>query len=185
MVNLDPITIITQERVLIKLWNQITKDYNIAKSRERRNVRFRHAFLVSARMNANLSLKAVAKILNKDHATVIHAIKQHEPNYIYDDAYRTIYNAINNTIISALADYHVAKSEKTSQKLANLSADAQLKTENRNLTRKLKELNDEINIIKDQHELELKKLRSQIKIAQDERDRLQDKLNDFRRRYLI
>jgi hypothetical protein len=185
MVNLDPITIITQEKVLIKLWKQITKGYKITETRERRNVRFRHAFLVSARMNANLSLHAVARILNKDHATVIHAVKQHESNYVYDDVYRTVYNAISDSIISALAEYYVSKSEKSSQQLTNLSVDTQLKTENSNLTRRIKELKNEINVIKEQHQIEVTKLVKQIKIAQDDKKRVEDILSDFKRRYLI
>ena len=69
------INLVTQESVLIELWKNLVKDYNITNSRKRNNVRFRHAFATCVRLHSDLSLAAIGKLLGKDHATVLHACR--------------------------------------------------------------------------------------------------------------
>ncbi len=62
----------------------------IAKNREHRNVMARFAFMVAAREIYNTL--QIARVMDKNHATVIHAWKQHEINLKYDRQYLHYYN---------------------------------------------------------------------------------------------
>lgn len=62
----------------------------IGKSRERRNVMARFAFMVAGReLYSTLEL---AKVTNKNHATIIHATKGHEMNLRFDSDYMRFFN---------------------------------------------------------------------------------------------
>lgn len=63
----------------------------IAKNREHRNVMARFAFMVAAREIYNTL--QIARVTEKNHATVIHAWKNHEINLKYDRQYLEYYNA--------------------------------------------------------------------------------------------
>lgn len=62
----------------------------IHKNREHRNVMARFAFMVAAREIYNTL--QIARVMGKNHATVIHAWKQHEMNIRYDREYLQYYN---------------------------------------------------------------------------------------------
>ena len=62
----------------------------IHKNREHRNVMARFAFMVAAREIYNTL--QIARVMDKNHATVIHAWKQHEINLKYDRQYLQYYN---------------------------------------------------------------------------------------------
>lgn len=62
----------------------------IHKNREHRNVMARFAFMVAAREIYNTL--QIARVMGKNHATVIHAWKQHEMNVRYDRQYLQYYN---------------------------------------------------------------------------------------------
>lgn len=83
-----------QEMLVKDYWLTIEETHNIRKGRERRNVIYRHAFFTACRQLTQLSLKAIGKVLNKDHATVLHALRVHESNYRFDNQYRDIYTEI-------------------------------------------------------------------------------------------
>lgn len=86
-------SLITQE-ALRSYWTKYKQENNVTDSRERLNVVHRHAFSVIARENVRLSLNKIGSIIGRDHATVIHACKNHETNYRFDADYRSIYNTI-------------------------------------------------------------------------------------------
>jgi len=73
-------------------WDNYAEVNGVKNNRERHNVIHRHAFMVIARNNVNLPLQKIGKIFNRDHATVIHACKNHESNYKYDPDYRIVYD---------------------------------------------------------------------------------------------
>ena len=50
-----------------------------------------------------MSLKAIGKIINRDHATVLHAMRQHKNQYTFNQQYRHAYDAIS-TIIADKVD---------------------------------------------------------------------------------
>ena len=83
-----------QEMLVKDYWYTIEETHNIRKNRERRNVMYRHAFFVVCRELTQLPLKSIGKVLDKDHATVLHAIRMHESNYQFDNQYRDIYTEI-------------------------------------------------------------------------------------------
>jgi len=62
----------------------------IHKNREHRNVMARFAFMVAA--GEIYSTLQIARVMDKNHATVIHAWKQHEMNVRYDRQYLQYYN---------------------------------------------------------------------------------------------
>lgn len=105
-----------QEMLARNYWETIEHSHNIGKSRDRRNVLYRHAFSVACREVSQLPLASIGKILKKDHATVIHAIKNHESNYRFDNQYRSIYTEIHaclGDIISQNAEevYEIVKNK--------------------------------------------------------------------------
>ena len=87
-------TTLDQQLLIKNFWGNLSKDNFITDNRERRNVVYKHSFFVSCRRLTSLSLKSIGSTLNKDHATVLHAIKIHETNYLYDDKYRDVYDQI-------------------------------------------------------------------------------------------
>ena len=81
------------QQLLIKsFWNRLSKINFITDNRERRNVIYKHSFFVSCRKLTSLSLKSIGSTINKDHATVLHALKIHEINYLYDNKYKDVYD---------------------------------------------------------------------------------------------
>ena len=86
-------SLISQE-ALRGYWNQYKVENNVGNSRQRINVIHRHAFAVVSRENVKLPLTKIGSIIERDHATVIHACKNHEMNYRFDADYRSIYNTI-------------------------------------------------------------------------------------------
>lgn len=184
MVEEKILNLVTQESVLTELWKNITKDYNITESRKRNNVRFRYAFATSVRVHSDLSLSAIGKLLSKDHATVLHAMKQHEMNYLYDTTYRKIYEDITKYVEKALDQYRLNDIKDLSQ-ISSISADAALQMKNSLLTRQIQDLKKEMHLIEERHQLELKRLSKFTKQLTKERDTLEDRLADFKRKYML
>lgn len=83
--------IITQD-ILSTFWNIHSKKHSIKNDRQRRNIIHKHSFFHIARENTTLSLASIGAVLGKDHATVLHACRNHESNYKYDPTYRFIYD---------------------------------------------------------------------------------------------
>jgi len=76
-----------------KMWEREMENNNITlKCRERRQVMHRYAFMVAVRECTTLTLSETGRIIRKDHATVLHAKKQHETNMRFDTEYKTIYD---------------------------------------------------------------------------------------------
>lgn len=105
IVNLD------QEAMLRVLWLEIVKTNNVTSSRDRRNVTFRHIFCVCARQLSSISLKSVGRILDKDHATVLYALRQHEWLMVHDAGYLSTYD----NIYSQMADLIETNSAATTR----------------------------------------------------------------------
>lgn len=99
------IEVITEQAALENLWADIQQTYSIGESRDRYNVMYRHSIAVAMRVHGNISLTIIGKILKRNHATVIHAMKNHDGNYKYDKSYREIYLAIEKLVKDALDEY--------------------------------------------------------------------------------
>ena len=81
--------------VLKRFWQEHSEKHNLTASRARGNVVHRHAFMHIARTNLSLTTSMIGGLLNKDHATVIYACRQHLANYKYDSLYRTVWDELN------------------------------------------------------------------------------------------
>ena len=119
----DVIGLIDQQMMLEDYWRKIAQTHNIKKNRERRNVIYRQAFFVAARQFSNLSLNAIGNILNKNHATVLHAHKCHEMNYKYDKIYRTTFDSMAYAI-TKMVDAHTENIEQlVAERLSKINVD--------------------------------------------------------------
>ena len=88
----------TLEYALQEYWIGMVKENNITDSRERNNVRVRHAFAVAVKTTCKLSLKTIGTMIGRDHATVLHAMKQHSSNMKFDSVYRAVYKMIETDV---------------------------------------------------------------------------------------
>ena len=113
-------TLVTLKSIT-NFWKKYEKKNKIGKSRERKNVIHRQAFMQVARETAKLPCIKVAGILEKNHATVIHACKLHEMNYRFDADYREIhsfmYKKINELLLS---NGYIPESAKNNEKLIEM-----------------------------------------------------------------
>ncbi len=85
-----------QESMLRSLWKEIQSVNNVTMSRLRRDVIYRHCFFVCARELSTISLQAIANIQGQNHATVLHAVKNHEASMMYDQKYLVVYDAMHS-----------------------------------------------------------------------------------------
>ena len=113
-------TLVTLKSIT-KFWKNYERRNNIGKSRERKNVIHRQAFMQVARETAKLPCIKVAGILEKNHATVIHACKQHEMNYRFDADYREIHSFMYKKITELLlSNGYIPESAKNSENLLEM-----------------------------------------------------------------
>lgn len=113
-----------QEMIARNYWSTIEESHQIGKSRHKRNVFYRHAFFVACREVTQLSLATIGKMLNKDHATVIHALRGHEMNYRFDTQYRNIYTEIYSCLNDLIVDNTEKVYEVIKNKANNINAEA-------------------------------------------------------------
>ena len=71
-------------------YDNYTTYHKITKTREQRNVMARFAFMVASR-DLYTTLE-IARVVNKNHAVVIHATKGHEMNIKFDRNYMQFFN---------------------------------------------------------------------------------------------
>lgn len=99
---------ISQLRACEKLWEKICQENDIVNvSRVRKNVIYRHSFLVAVRKYSTLSLSETGGLMGKDHATVLHACKQHDTNYRFDSNYKAVYYLIDEMVREALMPFNL------------------------------------------------------------------------------
>lgn len=99
--------IATEYKVMADLWRDIEKEFEITKSRNRKNVIYRYSAMVAMKKHGNLPLADIGSIFNKDHATVIHANKAHQANYDYDKRYLNVYLNIESLVKESLDHYEL------------------------------------------------------------------------------
>jgi len=92
----------SQQEQLKEYWKDLSKKERIRDNRYSRNVMFRHAFSVAAREASNLSLKQLGDLIERDHATILHACKNHESNMKFSSIYRQAYTRIASTLSDML-----------------------------------------------------------------------------------
>jgi len=99
------INALDQELLVKDFWQSIADLYTLKNNRERRNIVYKHSFFVSCRELTTLSLSSIGGVLDKDHATVLHAIKNHSQNYIHDKSYREVYDQMYDSLHSRMEDF--------------------------------------------------------------------------------
>lgn len=88
---------------IVKWWDDYSKSRGFTNNRQRGNIIMKHAFFVAVRELTTLSLTEIGNILDKDHATVLHAKKNHLGNLKYLPTYEDVYNDIYYGLRKALA----------------------------------------------------------------------------------
>lgn len=99
------IVVIDQQMMLQQLWESLKAAESIQDNRERNNVIWKHAFSVAAMEQTSLSLQRIGAVLGKNHATILHANKQHEANYTYDIKYRMCYEKVSGEMYKLMESY--------------------------------------------------------------------------------
>jgi hypothetical protein len=104
----DLLSELSQLKACRKLWNKISKDNEVPNvSRQRKHVIYRHSFLKAVRKHSTLSLSEIGNLVDKDHATVLHACKQHETNYKFDSTYKSVYYLIDEMVREELMPFNI------------------------------------------------------------------------------
>ena len=86
------------------LWERYKEGRSYEDNRQRHNIITKHSFCVACRELTSLSLAEVGSIISKDHATVLHAMKNHESNTMYLQGYRSSYEYVHRELMKSL-DY--------------------------------------------------------------------------------
>lgn len=75
-----------------KLWLDFTEESGFVDNRERPNIIVKHSFVVAVKRLTSMSLKDIGSVIQKDHATVIHANKKHDENILYLSGYKEAFD---------------------------------------------------------------------------------------------
>lgn len=117
------VSLIDQQMMLEDYWNVLKETHNLTDNRERRNVIFRHAFLVAARHFSNLSLMTLGRITGRHHATAVHANRCHEQNYTYDQTYRDTFDLLSKQIAERINNYSEDLEQMMADRLSKINVD--------------------------------------------------------------
>lgn len=107
-------------RAVQLFWKHYTKKESYADNRRRANVIIKHSFSSACRIHTTLSLTQIAGIIGKDHASVVHAMKNHESNLQYLPSYAYVFEEMEEGIRNAInreADTHEASKLKEVKQL--------------------------------------------------------------------
>ena len=89
-----------------KLVKEIVEDYYKlkidSKTRQRKYVEARAVYYKLLRENSRMSLQAIGNTMKRDHATVLHSLRQIKDWLEYDKELKRDYNTINSTLQDAM-----------------------------------------------------------------------------------
>lgn len=88
----------TEYEILREFFKEYAKAANFVDNRKRENIIVKHAFCVAATQLTSLSLATIGSIINKDHATVLHAKRKHKENIRFLSNYKHVYNSMHKSI---------------------------------------------------------------------------------------
>ncbi len=163
------IVVIDQQMMLKGLWEGIKKQEGIKDNRERGNVIWKHAFSVAVMEQTSLSLQRIGQILGKNHATILHAKKQHQPNYTYDSKYRLCYEQISDAIAEIVDEYdvEVKRAMRSRSTIINPSLDKLEEEWERKLQRLQRKANEQYAELEKRYNAVSKALKQQTKRADE------------------
>lgn len=96
------INYITQYETIRNFFNEYALNSGYVDNRKRENVIIKHAFCVASSELTKLSLAAIGAVIQKDHATVLHAKKNHEDNLVFLPSYKDVYKSMYKGLINML-----------------------------------------------------------------------------------
>jgi len=156
-----------QYRMMSQLWKAIKEDNEVTDSRDRRNVIYRHSFAIAAVEMTTLPMAQIGGIINRDHTTVVHAMKNKEGNVLYDKNFRNIYDTISSMVSEAMSVYDETVSEYVRKKIRSsapkLDIDRILKENDKRWSSRILDYKNKLNML----ELENKALSKQLKISSE------------------
>jgi|TARA_B110000908_G_scaffold135938_1_gene160954 hypothetical protein len=159
MNRVDIIERVNQHQQLHEYWKDVVRIHKIGENRLRKNVIYRHAFMVAAKEISGLTLAAIGNMLERDHSSVKYAQNSHEGNFRFDKTYAKVYSMIRMDISDILVtdiDYYSQEG---------------LKEENKELRRRLMKLarmNRELIVNRNLHTESMVVLKGVVKQAQDD-----------------
>lgn len=92
----DILNTMSQQVQLTEYWNDLVRENKIEDNRHQKNVMYRNAFMMAAREYSSLGITDISRILERHHATVIHAQKHHDSNLRFSKIYRNAYQRISS-----------------------------------------------------------------------------------------
>jgi hypothetical protein len=135
---------------VITFWSEYSKTMMFQDNRRRENIILKHAFFVACKQLTTLSLASIGGIIGKDHATVLHAVKNHSNNLVHLNGYLSIYNEIVDNLEKRLNLDSIVNEANSIRDLSELRSRL-IRTSSR-LRLKIKEVND----LRQNHRLSLK-----------------------------
>jgi len=132
---------IANEQTLQEEYDNYIIRHRILSNRERRNVIARYAFFVAAR-DIYTTLQ-IARVSKKNHATVIHAWRNHETNMRFDRMYLSYYNESLEIISQIKKDQEIDESKEMTLRKQN----AELLERLQNVREELQETRNELYIV--------------------------------------
>ena len=156
-----------QELILKDFWESLSEINCVYNNRERRNIVYKHSFFMCARELTSLSLSSIGKLLGKDHATVLHATKNHSINYLQDCHYRDVYDQMYAQLEQKMDKFNSDVSDIIERRLNNMDAEVYKTTMismyKKKLEKQKKAHDKQIETIKKEARI----LKKQLKISRD------------------
>ena len=91
-------------RGVVLFWNSFSKEHNFENNRLRHNVIMKHSFSKACKELTSLTLAEIGNVIDKDHSSVLYAIRQHEANLMhlinYEHIYSLMYSGIRKSLNS-------------------------------------------------------------------------------------
>ena len=113
-----------QEMVVEDFWKKLIVSNNIVDNRERRNVVYRHAYLMAARELSNLTTTALGRIVDRNHASVVHAVRNHFSNHTYCSTYRKVYSSVHEELQEVMFGYNEELGDMLKVRFSKIQADS-------------------------------------------------------------
>ena len=120
----DVVRGIDQELLCKDFWDTISSMYDVTDNRQRRNIIYKHSFFVCCRELTTLSLSSIGKLMDKDHATVLHAIRNHSGKYMYDNIYRAVYDQMYDSFSQKVDTFNEGINNMINKRISRMDVDS-------------------------------------------------------------
>ena len=164
----------TLYQIIERQWNQLQKKYSIEDTRDTSNVIYRQAYMMACLENTNMTCVAIGKFMNRDHATIVYAKKQHFTNMNYTTGYAQIFKEFSKIVEGIVVRYGINENEALMDILKNSGATSQ------EIVRIIKQKNRKnINRIEERYVRKVEQLEHENKILKNHSLKLQSRINEL------